>query len=71
MYEANLSWRALQHVLKPLVSRGLVQELEVSDDDVDKTKKCYEITQKGEDVLEYIKNGEDPTEIKEMSNILR
>jgi len=69
MYEANISWKTLQRILKPLVSQGLVREMDVIDSIDERTKKCYEITQKGENVVKYLKTGKDPQEIEELSEI--
>jgi len=69
MYHANLSWQTLQRILRPLESHGLVKEIDVEDSSGERKKKCYEITQKGENVVKYFKSGKDPLEIEEISKI--
>jgi len=69
MYQATLSWQTLQRILRPLESHGLVKETDVEDSSGERKKKCYEITQKGENVVKYFKSGKDPLEIEEISKI--
>jgi predicted transcriptional regulator len=52
MYGANLSWKSLKEILVSLVSQGLIKEISTNTDGR-RTKKRYEITDKGENVLEY------------------
>jgi predicted transcriptional regulator len=52
MYGANLSWKSLKEILVSLVSQGLIREIS-SNTEGRRTKKRYEITDKGENVLEY------------------
>jgi predicted transcriptional regulator len=52
MYGANLSWKSLKEILVSLVSQGLIKEI-LTNTDGRRTKKRYEITDKGENVLEY------------------
>lgn len=52
MYGANLSWKSLKEILASLVSQGLVEEVVLKRGDK-RTKKRYEITDKGENVLQY------------------
>ena len=52
MYSANLSWKSLKEILDSLVSQGLVEE-ELVGRSSKRAKKRYEITSKGENVLEY------------------
>ncbi len=52
MYGANLSWKSLKEILASLVAQGLVEEVVLRRGDK-RTKKRYEITQKGENVLRY------------------
>ena len=66
MYKANLSRKSLQRILKPLVSQGLVTEIDVSDSSEKRTTKCFEITQKGKNVVKYFKSGKSSLEIEEV-----
>lgn len=52
MYGANLSWKSLKEILVSLVSQGLLKEI-ISNTTGRRAKKRYEITDKGENVLEY------------------
>lgn len=58
MYEANLSWDHLHRILEPMLSQGLIAEIDTtSERRRDKrTSKRYEITQKGENVLRYFRD---------------
>jgi len=51
MYTANLSWKPTQRTLTQLVKQGLINE--IKDDENVKSKKRYEITEKGVAVLKY------------------
>ena len=52
MYSANLSWKSLKEIIKALTSQGLIEETIVSRGRK-RSKKRYEITNKGENVLKY------------------
>ena len=64
MYESNLSWKPLQRTLNSLASQGLVAEYEPDDNRDRRTTICYELTQKGENVLKYFKRAEDLLELE-------
>ena len=51
MYAANLSWKPTQRTLTQLVKQGLINEIEETDNV--KSKKRYEITEKGLAVIKY------------------
>ena len=51
MYAANLSWKPTQRTLTQLVKQGLINEIEETDNI--KSKKRYEITEKGLAVIKY------------------
>lgn len=51
MYAANMSWNPTQEVLAELVEDGLVQTREESGGK--KTKRRYDITEKGLNVVNY------------------
>ena len=63
MYSANLSWKSLKEILESLVSQGLVEEVVVSRSSK-RAKKRYEITVKGENVLQYYNMVSDLIEIE-------
>ena len=48
MYKCNLSWRPLQEVLKSLIEKGLIEEIE------HRNHKYYTITEKGKGILIYL-----------------
>lgn len=54
MYKANLSWRSLNELLIPLVKNGLVEESVIESPK--KSRKRYEITGKGRNVVNYYRN---------------
>jgi len=51
MYAANLSWKPTQRTLAQLVRQGLINEIEETDNV--KSKRRYEITEKGLAVIKY------------------
>lgn len=53
MYSANLSWKPLQRTLDSLIHQNLVITVNPVDLKDNRTRICYEITQKGENVLNY------------------
>jgi len=64
MYESNLSWKPLQRTLNSLAFQGLVAEYEPKENRDRRTTTCYELTQKGENVLKYFKRAEDLLELE-------
>ncbi len=52
MYSANLSWKSLKEILESLVEQGLIEEKVISRSSK-RAKKRYQITVKGENVLQY------------------
>jgi len=62
MYSTHLSWRPVQEILRSLVDRGLLQEMERTGSK--RTKKEYTITEKGENVLRYYKDAEKLLEVE-------
>jgi predicted transcriptional regulator len=58
MYDANLSWDHLHRVLNPMLSQGLIDEIDTTlERRRDKrTSSRYELTQKGENVLRYFRD---------------
>ena len=67
LYEANLSWRTLHQILGSMLSRGLIREMEIlSVRKRDKrTKRRYEITQKGENYIGHFKRAVDLFQFEE------
>ena len=53
MYGANLSWKPLKNVLESLIQKELVREVEPMDRKDKRTSVCYDLTNKGENVLNY------------------
>ncbi len=58
MYEANLSWDHLHRVLIPMMSQGLIDEIDTTQERRrdKRTSRRYELTQKGENVLRYFRD---------------
>jgi len=50
MYKCNLSWVPMQEILNSMIEKNLVAEVEKE------SKKTYEITQRGRDLLGYLQN---------------
>ncbi|HUS78192.1 MAG TPA: winged helix-turn-helix domain-containing protein [Patescibacteria group bacterium] len=51
MYAANLSWKPTQGILTQLIDQELVNE--VIDEGSSKSRRRYEVTEKGRAVLKY------------------
>jgi len=64
MYESNLSWKPLQKTLSSLMSQELIQGFEPTNLRDKRTTTCYELTQKGENVIHYFKRAEDLLELE-------
>jgi len=58
MYNANLSWDHLHRVLTPMMSQGLIDEIDTTQERRrdKRTSSRYELTQKGENVLRYFRD---------------
>jgi predicted transcriptional regulator len=69
MYEANLSWKPLQRILKSMVSQNLVEEIDASESRDKRTNTLYEITQKGENVVSYFNHARGLIELEEIAKI--
>ncbi len=69
MYGANLSWKPLQRILMSMVSQGLIVEVDTRDNRDKRTNTCYEITQKGENVVKYFNRAKDLIELEEVAKI--
>ena len=57
MYAANMSWRPVQKILSHLVERGLL--LKVLNTESRQSKRRYQLTDKGETVLDYFEKAKD------------
>lgn len=53
MYETNLSWTSLMQTLRTLTAYGIILEQSMGGEDK-RTKKVYALTEKGENVLNYL-----------------
>jgi len=51
MYNCNLSWKSLKEILDNLTEQGLLEESVIPGKK--RSKRQYEITMKGENVLKY------------------
>jgi predicted transcriptional regulator len=51
MYNCNLSWKSLKEILENLTEQGLLKETVIPGKK--RSKRNYEITLKGENVLRY------------------
>ena len=54
MYGANMSWNPLVNTLDKLVAKGFIEEQPIDDSKV--SKRSYTLTEKGGNVLKYLKN---------------
>jgi len=52
MYKCNLAWKPFKKILDSLVENGLLTPVE------DGTRRTYELTEKGRDVLRYLATAE-------------
>ncbi len=57
MYAANMSWKPTQRILSHLVEQGLI--LEVLNTKGRQSRRLYQITEKGEKVLDYFERAND------------
>lgn len=69
MYEANISWKPLQRILESLVSQGFLREVDARDGRDKRTSTFYEITQKGDNVIEYFNGAKHLLDPKEIAKI--
>lgn len=64
MYATNLSWKPLQEVLSSLVKQELLREIEVPGNK--RSRRRYEVTEKGVNVLTYFEGASELLDIKEV-----
>lgn len=67
MYEANLSWRPLQRILKSMKSQGLIEEIDITGNRDKRTNTMFKITQKGENIITYFNRGKEYLKIEEIT----
>jgi len=64
MYAANISSRPLQSILGSLVQQGLLKEIENTGDK--RSRKKYEITEKGLNVIKYFEGARDLIDLEKI-----
>ena len=64
MYATNVSWNSLQEVLSGLVRQELLREIEVPRNK--RSRRRYEVTEKGVNVLAYFEGASELLDIKEV-----
>ena len=67
MYEANLSWKPLQKILKSMLSQDLIEEIDASNNRDKRTNIIYALTQKGENIITYFNRGREYLKIEEIT----
>jgi predicted transcriptional regulator len=69
MYGANLSWKPLQRILQSMKEQELIVEIDEKDGRDKRTNTRYEITQKGENVIQYFNRAQGLIELEEVGTI--
>lgn len=64
MYRANLSWTSLKDILSSLISRDLVEEIDMTESRDKRTKKVYRVTEKGNHLIRYFHRAEQLLEVE-------
>jgi len=64
MYAANLSWKPTQRILRSLVDQEFLREIE--DGRSKRTKRRYEITEKGVNLVRYFERAKDLLVLEEI-----
>ncbi len=64
MYATNLAWKPLNEVLSRLVKQELLREIEVPG--IKRSKRRYEITEKGVNVLTYFEGASEILDIEKV-----
>jgi len=61
MYQTNVSWQPLKRMIGYMVDQGVVREIDTSaiEGRDKRTSKIYEITTKGEQVLNYFRGAKE------------
>jgi len=66
MYNCNLSWKSLKEILENLKKQGLIEERLISGKK--RSKRHYDITLKGENVLNYYRMVSGLIEVEGLRN---
>lgn len=66
MYAANLSWTPTQRILSSLVQQGLLSERVNTGGG--RSKRRYEITEKGVEVLDYFEGSKEVLDVELVSH---
>ena len=64
MYAANMSWMPVQKILSRLVEQAII--LEVHDTEATNSKRRYQITEKGEKILDYFDGAKEILALEEL-----
>ncbi len=64
MYAANMSWAPVQRMLSSLMEQGLI--LEVLNTESRQSKRRYQITEKGEKIIDYFNIANELMPLKEL-----
>ena len=62
MYRVNLSWKPLKQILETLQAQMLIEEQSIGG--IERTRKVYALTEKGENVLNYFDRAKGLMEIE-------
>jgi predicted transcriptional regulator len=69
MYEANLSWKPLQRILKSMKDQDLIVEMDARPERDKRTTVVYEVAQKGENIIKYFNKGREYLKLEEITKI--
>lgn len=69
MYEANLSWKPLQKILRSMLTQDLIVLMDTSKNRDKRTNTMYGLTQKGENVMNYFNRAREYLEIDEITKL--
>jgi predicted transcriptional regulator len=69
MYEANLSWKPLQRILKSMKDQDLIVEVDARPERDKRTTVVYEVAQKGENIIKYFNKGREYLKLEEITKI--
>ena len=69
MYASNLNWNLFKNVLDMMLRNGHIQEIDTTGRDSprllkdNRTKRIYRLTEKGEEVVQYLSSDRDITRL--------
>ena len=69
MYAANISWKPMQRIINSMVKQGLIMETDALEGRDKRTNKTYEITQKGNNIINYFNRAKEFIELEKAVNI--